>query len=335
MEKRFNVIDIFSGCSGLSTGFSKENFNVLLGIDFFESALKTFQKNHPSSKIINKDIKSVSGEEIRRLTNNKKIHVIIGGPPCQGFSMAGKRQPNDPRNSLFMEYVRLVKELNPDFFVMENVRGILSMKNEKDEKVIDIILKEFENIREKGKKKYNIGLHRVNTADYGVPQKRNRIFIIGHKSKYKFSFPKKTHSEEGKGLKKWVGLKDIIIPKSEVDKKYFYSQKLINGFIRREKKNKKRKMGFGWQFLNKNKPSTTISARYYKDGAEALVRYNTSYKEGSIRKLTPKECALIQSFPKSFKFEGMDNEIYLQIGNAVPPKMAQVIAKSIKSTLNP
>src|SRR3989344_5053187 len=143
-------------------------------------------------KILNKDIKKVTGKEIRRLTDNKKIHVIVGGPPCQGFSMAGKRQPNDPRNSLFMEYIRLVKELNPDFFVMENVRGILSMKNENDENVIDIILKEFENIKEKGKIKYNVELYRVNTADYGVPQKRNRIFIIGHKPKYRFSFPKKT-----------------------------------------------------------------------------------------------------------------------------------------------
>ncbi len=334
MKRRFNVIDIFSGCSGLSTGFSKENFNVLIGIDFFEGALKTFQKNHPNSKILNKDIKNVTGKEIRRLTDNKKIHVIVGGPPCQGFSMAGKRQPNDPRNSLFMEYIRLVKELNPDFFVMENVRGILSMKNENDENVIDIILKEFENIKEKGKIKYNVELYRVNTADYGVPQKRNRIFIIGHKPKYRFSFPKKTHSGKEEKLKKWVGLKDILIPKNKVDKKYFYSQRLIDGFIRREKKNKKRKVGFGWQFLNKNEPSTTISARYYKDGAEALVRYNNSYKEGSIRRLTPKECALIQSFPKSFRFEGTDNEIYLQIGNAVPPKMAQAIAKSIKSTLS-
>jgi len=333
MKKRLNVIDIFSGCSGLSTGFSKENFNVILGIDFFESALKTFKENHPNSKILNKDIKKVTGKEIKKLTGNKKTHVIVGGPPCQGFSMAGKRRPNDPRNSLFMEYVRLVKELNPDFFVMENVRGILSMKNGKGEKVIDIILKEFENIKERGKKKYGVELHRVNTADYGVPQKRNRIFIIGHKPKYKFSFPKETHSKKGGKLKKWVGLKDIIIPKSKVDKKYFYSQKLIDGFIRRGKKNKKRKMGFGWQFLNKNEPSTTISARYYKDGAEALVKYNNSYKEGSIRRLTPKECALIQSFPKSFKFEGTDNEIYLQIGNAVPPKMAQVIAKPIKKAL--
>ena len=93
-------------------------------------------------------------------------------------------------------------------------------------------------------------------------------------------------------------------------------------------------MGFGWQFLKSDEPSYTISARYYKDGAEALVKYNNLFREGSIRRLTPKECSLIQSFPKSFKFEGSDNEIYQQIGNAVPPKMSQAIAKSIKKALS-
>jgi len=328
-EKRLNVIDIFCGCSGLSTGFSNEHFNVLLGIDFFESALKTFKKNHRDSKTLNKDMKKVTKKEIKKIIGDEKIHVIVGGPPCQGFSMAGKRQPNDPRNSLFMEYVRIVKELNPEFFVMENVRGLLSMKNEKGKKVIDIILTEFEKIG-----KYQIELHKVNTADYGVPQKRNRVFIIGYKKKYNFIFPKKNYSKDGGELKKWIGLKNILLPKNKIDKKYFYSQKLINGFLRREKLNKKRKMGFGWNFLDINIPSYTISARYYKDGAEALVKYNNSFKEGSIRKLTPKEAALIQSFPKSFKFEGSDNEIYQQIGNAVPPKMAQVIAKSIKKVFS-
>lgn len=328
-KKRFNVVDLFCGCSGLSTGFSREHFNVLLGIDFFESALKTFKENHLDSRTLNKNMKCVTGDEIKKITNNKKIHIIIGGPPCQGFSMAGKRQPNDPRNSLFMEYVRLVRELNPDFFIMENVRGLLSMKNGEGKKVIDIILNEFEKIGN-----YQIELHKVNTADYGVPQKRNRVFIIGYKKRYNFIFPKKTHSKKGDKLKRWIGLRNILLPRNKINKKYFYSQKLINGFLRREKMNKKRNLGFGWQFLNLDEPSYTLSARYYKDGAEALIKYDNSFKEGSIRKLTPNECALIQSFPENFKFEGSDNEIYQQIGNAVPPKMAQIIAKSIKRSLD-
>ena len=329
MKKRLNIIDLFCGAGGLSLGFSKEGFNVLLGADFSERALKTYSKNHPNSKILNKDMKEITEEEIKGIIENKKIHGIIGGPPCQGFSMAGKRQPNDPRNSLFMEYVRLIRKLNPDFFIMENVRGILSMKNEQGQKVIEIIINEFKKIEG-----YKVGLFSINAADYGVPQKRNRVFIIGYKKKYNFTFPKKTHSKKGRELKKWKGLNKILLPKNKVDKKYFYSQKLINGFLRRDKNNKRRKMGFGWQFLDHNEPSYTISARYYKDGAEALVKYNNSFKEGSIRRLTPKECALIQSFPKSFKFEGTDNEIYQQIGNAVPPLMAKKIAGTIKKSLN-
>lgn len=329
-EKVLNVIDVFCGASGLSTGFSNAGFNVLLGIDIFENALKTFKKNHPNSQILNEDINGVTGNKIRKLIGNKKIHVVVGGPPCQGFSMAGRRQPNDPRNSLFKEYVRLVNELDPDIFVMENVRGLLSMKNTDGKKVIDIILDEF-----RKNKKYKVELYKVNTADYGVSEKRNRIFIIGHKKNYCFNFPDKTHNKEGNyGLKKWVGLKKILLPKNKVDKKYFYSQKLIDGFLRREKRNKERGIGFGWRFLDKEKPSYTISARYYKDGAEALVKYDDSFKEGSIRRLTPKECALIQSFPRQFKFEGTENEIYKQIGNAVPPKMANIIAKSIKESLS-
>lgn len=329
-KEELNVVDTFCGASGLSTGFSKAGFNILLGIDFFESALKTFKKNHPSSQTLNEDIRKVTYNKIKKLIGNKKVHVLIGGPPCQGFSMAGKRQPNDPRNSLFIEYVRLVKELNPDFFVMENVRGLLSMKNEGGKNVIDIILNEFQDI-----KKYTLELHKVNTADYGVPQKRNRIFIIGYKKNISFKFPDKTHNKKEEfGLKKWIGLKNILENKKKVDKKYFYSQKLINGFLRRQKENKKRNLGFGWKFLKEDEPSYTISARYYKDGAEALVKYDNSFKEGSIRRLTPKECALIQSFPKLFKFIGSENEVYQQIGNAVPPKMAFTIAKSIYNALS-
>lgn len=326
----FNIVDIFCGASGLSTGFSKEGFEILLGIDYFDSALKTFKNNHKEASILNKDIRKITSEEIKKEIKNKKIHVLVGGPPCQGFSMAGKRQPNDPRNSLFKEYVRFVKELNPEIFLMENVRGLLSMKNEEGREVINIILNEFKKIKD-----YNIELYNINTADYGVPQKRNRIFVIGYKKKYAFTFPKQSHSKIKKNeLKKWVGLRKIILPKEKVEKKYFFSQRLIDGFLRRERENKKRGLGFGWKFLDDNEPSSTISARYYKDGAEALVRYDNSFKEGSIRRLTPKECALIQSFPKSFKFYGSDNEVYKQIGNAVPPKMAQAIAKSIYKTLS-
>lgn len=327
MKKRLTVLDLFCGAGGLSTGFLAEDFEVVMGIDNNEKAISTFSKNHPKSKAICGDMREINGKKILEETNLKEIDVVVGGPPCQGFSMAGKRQPNDPRNSLFREYLRIVKELKPKVFIMENVRGLMSMKDEKGKKVIDIILNEFSNI-----KGYNLKLNVVNTADYGVPQRRQRIFITGIKKNYSFDFPKKTHSKnKDNGLRKWVGIKEVLIKKEKVPEKYFYSKKLINGFKRREKINEKKRVGFGWQFNKLDQPSYTISARYWKDGAESLIKYD----EQCIRMLTPEECALVQSFPKGYKFEGGEKDVYTQIGNAVPPKMAQALAKSIKSALSP
>jgi len=325
MGKKVNVLDLFCGAGGMSQGFKSEGFNILLGIDFNKSAINTFSKNHKESKTLCEDLTKVSKKQIIKEIGNKKIDVIVGGPPCQGFSMAGKRIPSDPRNSLFKEYLRVVKEFKPKIFVMENVRGLLSMKDEKSKKVIDIILNEFKKIKE-----YNVNCYSINTADYGLPQTRPRIFIIGVKKKYQYTFPSPTHSRilnKKNSLKKWNTIKNIILHKDKIPQKYFYSKRLIDGFRRREIKNKLRGIGFGWKFLDMDKPSSTISARYWKDGAEALIKYN----DKEIRKLTPKECALIQTFPKKFKFLGNEREVYQQIGNAVPVMMAKVIAKSIKS----
>ena len=326
LSNKLNVIDLFCGAGGMSHGFEKAGFNVLLGIDSNENAIKTFNKNHKFAKGLCKDMTSLSVNEIKQIIRNKRIDVIVGGPPCQGFSMAGKRRPNDPRNSLFREYLRVVKGLKPKLFVMENVRGLLSMKDETGKKVIDIILDEF------NKAGYNATVQKVNTADYGVPQKRHRIFIIGIKnsSSINFSFPEQTHSKtgvskDGKKIRFWNNVKNILIEKEGADKNLFYSEKLINGFKRREENNKKRNIGFGWSFINPDEPSYTISARYWKDGAEALVKYD----EETIRMLSSIECALIQSFPKKYKFVGNKKEIYSQIGNAVPPAMAEKIAKNI------
>lgn len=326
MEKHLNVLDLFCGAGGLSCGFKQEGFNIILGIDHNQRAMETFLENHKDSKTLCGDITQMNSKTILDKIENKPIDVIIGGPPCQGFSMAGKRQPNDPRNSLFMEYLRMVKSLSPKIFLMENVKGLLSMKNEEGINVIDIILNEFNKLKD-----YEVSLYKVNTANFGVPQRRQRIFIIGVKGGINFSFPSPTHSrEKDSGLKKWVGIESILLKKSQVPRKYFYSDKLIRGFKRREIQNKKRGVGFGWQ-INENLdiPSYTISARYWKDGAESLIKYN----EKDIRMLTPQECAAVQSFPKSYIFKGSEKEVYTQIGNAVPPHMASIIAKSIKSAL--
>lgn len=314
MKKGLKVLDLFCGAGGLSEGFKRAGFEIVLGIDSDKDALETFKLNHPKSEVICEDVSTITKKEIEEIIGAVKIDIVIGGPPCQGFSMAGRRDPGDSRNILIEQYLNLVSEINPRLFVIENVKGLLSMKTKNGESVIDNIINLAE---EKG---YFITIYPLNAADYGVPQKRNRVFLVGSKKKDFKIVPKE---------QKRISVKKILLEKDEVPKTYFYSKKLIMGFKRREKRNKKLKRGFGWRFLDLNEPSYTISARYYKDGCDALVKYS----EDEIRKLTPEECASIQSFPKNYKFASGKIKTYKQIGNAVPPRLALNIAKAIKEKI--
>lgn len=173
VKEQRNIIDLFAGCGGLSLGFEMAGFNIPLAIEIDEWASETYKKNHPDTFVMTEDITQVT--DLDSLLPDKSIRVdgIIGGPPCQGFSLSGNRDKNDPRNSLFMEFVRFVRHFKPTFFVMENVPGLLSMKTKKGEMVRDVILSEF---KESG---YNVDYHTVNAAEFGVPQSRVRIVFIG------------------------------------------------------------------------------------------------------------------------------------------------------------
>jgi DNA (cytosine-5)-methyltransferase 1 len=309
------VIDLFCGAGGLSEGFRQAGFKSILGIDSDKSALETFALNHKGAETICGDILRITKEDIVKKIKRKTVDLIIGGPPCQGFSMAGRRNPNDPRNKLVREFLRIVKDFKPKVFVIENVQGFRTMTDEYGKKVLEIV-KEL--AKESG---YYIEPHFINSRDYSVAQKRKRMFLVGSKKKNLKLDIRKT---------KEVVVGDLLLPKKAIGEEYFYSQKLIDGFLRRAKRNKRLGRGFGWRFLRMSEQSNTISARYYKDGCEALVKYDDSFKEGSIRKLTEKECARIQSFPDSYKFAGGKIKTYKQIGNAVPPNMAKAVAKSIK-----
>ena len=168
-----NVIDLFAGCGGLSLGFEMAGFNIPLAIEKDEWSSETYKKNHPSTKVLTGDITQIVNLENLLSEKNLPIDGIIGGPPCQGFSLSGNRDKNDPRNSLFMEFVRFVKYFKPKFFVMENVRGILSMKTKDSKSVKDLILSEYNTAG------YNVKICQLNAAEYGVPQSRLRIVFIG------------------------------------------------------------------------------------------------------------------------------------------------------------
>lgn len=168
-----NVIDLFAGCGGLSTGFEMAGYKIPLAVEKDEWASETYMKNHPKTKVVTADITQVQDLDTLLPKKGMKIEGIIGGPPCQGFSLSGNRDKKDPRNSLFMEFVRFVKHFQPKFFVMENVTGILSMQTKSGELVKNVILSEYD------KAGYNVEIFVLNAAEYGVPQSRIRVFFIG------------------------------------------------------------------------------------------------------------------------------------------------------------
>ena len=172
-----NIIDIFAGCGGMSLGFEMSGFSTILAIEKDEWASETYRKNHPNTKLITDDISNIKDLSVL-IDKNTIVDGVIGGPPCQSFSLSGKRDKNDPRNSLFVEFVRFVDFFKPKFFVMENVPGILSKKTNDGNFVKDIILYSFEKID------YIVKIFSLNSADFGVPQSRQRIFFIGFPKKF-------------------------------------------------------------------------------------------------------------------------------------------------------
>lgn len=312
------VVDLFSGAGGLTQGFVDAGFHILFGVEHDEHAAKTYSANfnHP---MLNTDITKLDVDKL--VEQYGQSDIVIGGPPCQGFSMAGKRDNKDPRNSLFMDYLRFVKAFNPKYFVMENVPGILTMKTESGELVKNILESEVLKLG------YKLKYKKLYAPDYGVPQKRKRVIFLGWKSDATEPFhPEPSHTKET-----YVCMKDVLLPRDQVDQKYYHSQKMITGFFERLKKNKEKGRGFGAQFIKDNEPCYTISARYYKDGCDALVKYSDT----EIRKLTEKEAASVQTFPSTFVFPVSSMQTYKQIGNAVPCKLANAIATSILKSLNP
>jgi DNA-cytosine methyltransferase len=237
---------------------------------------------------------------------------------CQGFSIAGKRDNKDPRNSLFMEYVKYLNYFKPKAFIMENVIGILSMKTAGGELVKDIILEEL-------KVNYDCNFFKLSAADFEVPQKRKRVIFIGFRKDLKIvpTEPSKINPDNH------IAVKTILENKKDIDKKYYLSEKALEGIRKKKEKMKIKGHGFGAQILDLNEPSFTIPARYWKDGYDALVKYSDT----KVRRLTIKELSKIQTFPDNYDFKGSSKEIIMQIGNAVACKFAYHLGNYIKNIL--
>ena len=317
-----NVIDLFCGCGGMSKGLTDAGLNVIAGIDIWDKAVESYNKNY-DHKAYCHDLTKLPPEKFDELYNkeNKSIDILVGGPPCQSFSIAGKRDKNDPRNALFMEYVKYLDYFKPKAFIMENVIGMLSKKTDNGENVIDIIMEQLN-------RNYNCIINKLYASDFEVPQNRRRTIIIGIRKDLHI-FPKEPESII-KTIQARIPVKTILLPKEEVDKKYYLSEKALAGIANKKGVNKQKGFGFGAQMLDFDKPSYTIPARYWKDGYDALVKYN----EKEIRRLTITELKRIQSFPDNYVIEGSNKDIIMQIGNAVACRFAYHLGKYIINTLH-
>lgn len=399
MNKIYTFIDLFAGCGGLTEGFYRQGFKALTHVEFDQYAcesLRTRMKHYkyPEDKIsvLQKDITDKDVLiSIENEIKNETVDILIGGPPCQAYSSLGrakdeKRMKDDPRNFLFESYEKILTYFKPKVFVFENVTGLLTAKIGK-RKTIEIILKELG-------KEYNLLANPnemvLNSCEYGVPQVRKRIILIGvrkdikinpqeiYSSIIKTHFTPESSKQEKENKKKFITVRDAIsdLPQIKPGKgkvNIEYDVKNWNDFLLkvRSKENlelldhmarthnekdraRYREMSKNkWTFkellekkpiLNHakqrvfdnsyvvqfwDKPARTIIAHLYKDGNQFI---HPDFKQE--RTLTPREAARLQSFPDDFVFEGSKTQQYKQIGNAVPPIMAEAIAKAIKNNLN-
>lgn len=344
-----NAIDLFSGAGGLTIALKNCGFDVLLSNEVNEKFAKTHEYNFPDIPLLLEDIKNVEKENLQRIINDKEIDLVVGGPPCQGFSVFGKRRfvntqgynpQDDPRNSLVYEYIRIVEILKPKFFFMENVKGFMNLDNGLF----------AEKVKEKFKQigYENIWCEIVCSADYGVPQERYRMFMIGNRIGVEFEKPEITHfaigsgqkpeyNTVGKAIMDLVGKEHIIpnhIPLSHkpiVAARYGYVKEgcklnvddlpseLSVATRRDSKTGKVSNYSHVYKRLDRKKPSTTMVP-----GHNAFPIHPTLN-----RTLTAREAARIQTFPDTHIFFGTRQEQCIQVGNAVPPQMARPFFEQI------
>lgn len=307
----YKMIDLFSGIGGTRLGFYKTGkVNVVFSSEIDKFAAKTYRANF--GEIPSGDITKISEMDI------PNHDILVGGFPCQAFSQAGKKLGfEDTRGTLFFDIARIIKEKEPKAFLLENVKNLKS--HDKGKTFITI----EQTLRDLG---YDIHSTLLKAKDFGVPQNRERIYIVGfHKEKvdnYKdFSFPIPD--------KLPVSVGDIL--ERKVNPKYTISDTLWLGHQRRKMEHKRKGNGFGYTLFNASSPYTnTLSARYYKDGSEILIEQPNK----NPRKLTPREAARLQGFPENFIIPVSDTQSYKQFGNSVAVPVINAIACNIISILD-
>lgn len=328
--QKHTYIDLFCGAGGLSLGFDNVGFCNLFSVDIESGFCKTYKRNFPDHYLFEKDIASIDEETIKHVLNNRTVDVVIGGPPCQGFSMAGKPGRtfvDDPRNHLFKEFARIVSIVRPKCFVLENVARLYTHNKGQTR---DEIIATFEKLG------YNVECRLFDMSLYGVPQHRNRVIFIGvKKTNNKIIFPTKSTKQ--------ITVADAIfdLPALESGERSI----VPNHVAMKHSDDMLYKMSFIKDGGTRNDIPETI--RPQKGDARKYIRYDSNKPSicitGDMRKvfhpsqnraLTVRELARIQTFPDSFIFEGNSISQQQQVGNAVPPVFAEQIAKCIKGVID-
>lgn len=327
-----NIISLFTGAGGLDIGFIEAGYTEILASDIMPQAKESYNTNYPKTTFLLKDICQVTAEEIKQLTKNQDVDVIIGGPPCQGFSNMGNKNSADPRNMLFENYVRLVNALQPRCFLFENVKGLYTMF---EGRFFKKVVSSFLSIG------YNVHFSLIDSSNYGVPQKRERVIIVGSRIDKPFKFPAYSNESYGK-IHSYANVGSAIndlMDKGEEIPNHIplaHSEKVVQryrlipegGKLPRpeELPEEIRRKGFGTTYvrLHRQKLSPTIVP-----GNNALPVHPVL-----DRSLTPREAARIQTFPDDYIFKGDRRSQCIQVGNAVPPLLAAKLAHALKLYIN-
>jgi len=348
-NKMLTVLDLFSGCGGLSLGFSMAGYSVDYAVDNWQDSLDTFQANHEHAKIEFGDLSIVKPLDFAKKHALKpgSINLIVGGPPCQGFSISGKRNVQDPRNHLYSSFVAFVNYFKPEVFVMENVPNLVSMGGGL---IKDKIKQDFENAG------YKVSYKILLASSFGVPQNRRRVFFVGFKNGHEFRFPNEIHGNmphQTPPVTTYEAISDLVeesvadgtpYPTNPLSDFQKWARKGSKGVYNHEiivhtEKTKEiiamvpdggnyknlpkglwntRKVNIAWTRMNSKKPCFTIDTGH---------NHHFHYKWNRVP--TARESARIQSFPDNFHFKGNKASQLKQVGNAVPPLMAFNLAKSI------
>lgn len=348
-------MDLFAGVGGLSYGFAKnDNFEIVMANEYEKDIAIAYSLNHPNVDVIQGDIRNIS-EDVLKTYANKGVDVIIGGPPCQSYSTLGKRQM-DERAHLFEEYCRVLSIVQPKLFLFENVSGLLSMQGGK---LIETIKEEFRKLG------YDVKSKLLNAANFGVPQFRDRVILVGMKNKNCFEYPKETH---GEGLLPYRTVEDAFSdmpvlrsgessstyatnPQNELQKYYRENstclidnnspkngehlikimQALPDGGSKDDLPEELRpKSGYRNTYAKMwwKKPAPTVTRNFATPSSSRCVHPRDS------RALTTREGARLQSFPDDYKFYGSVSTKNLEIGNAVPPLLSIALAGQVLIALD-